>query len=143
MKILYVAGSDKSHRNVLLIPNADVLINNISAYTVGVSWNILWFMGIKYFNCDRQLSGKLYLAGSVWPEAIQNSPRKCCMLTHWSHWWYHNLQIVSTVKALSIHFSGLNELEISSLRFFSVHKIPLIQHLALLDLVFYSLHVNL
>ena len=34
MKFLYAAGSDKSHRNVLLIPNPDMLINSISDFTV-------------------------------------------------------------------------------------------------------------
>lgn len=41
VKSVYIAGSDKSHRNVLLIPAPDVLINNISDYTVDTSCNIL------------------------------------------------------------------------------------------------------
>lgn len=100
MRVLCVTGSDKSRRNVLLIPNARALINNISAYTVGISWNILWFMAIKYFNCDRQLSrGKATLGGDlVTRGSSKNSPRKCCMLSHWSDWWYDNLQIMSTVR---------------------------------------------
>lgn len=103
MRVLCVTGSDKSHRNVLLIPNARALINNISAYTVGISWNMSWFMGIKYFNCDRQLSGgKATLGGDhVTRGGSKNSPRKCRMLSRWSDWWYDNLQIMSTVRCQS------------------------------------------
>lgn len=37
MEMLYVTGSDKSMRNVLLIPNPDVIINNISDYSADTS----------------------------------------------------------------------------------------------------------
>lgn len=77
MRVARVTGSDRSRRNVLLIPkrkkekNARPLINNISAYASGTPWEAGWFMGLRVFQLRQtaERRGKTHLAEIRRPRA--------------------------------------------------------------------------
>lgn len=83
---LWQSLTGMSHRSQI-----PMLINNISDYTVCTSCNILWFIGLMYFNCDRQLcreEAPWQRVCVTWGDS-KNSVRKCCLLIQWSVWWYN------------------------------------------------------